>query len=49
MRERKILQVTKCIRVNFFVEALINMVYELKITSGCKKIVSKFHGDPTFR
>ena len=31
------LKVTKCIGVKSFVEALINMVYELKITSGCKK------------
>ena len=27
----------KCIRVKFFVEALINMVCELKITSGSKE------------
>ena len=29
--------------------ALINMICELKITSGSKKIAYKFHGDPTFR
>ena len=38
MREREILKVTKCIRVNSFVGALINMVCELKITSGFKKM-----------
>ena len=48
MREREMLKVTKSIRVNSFVEALINMVCELKITSESKKIVLKFHGDPTF-
>ena len=37
MREREMLKVTKCIGVKSFVEALINMVYELKITSGSKK------------
>ena len=31
------LKVTKCIGVKFFVEALINMVCELKITSGSKE------------
>ena len=31
--------VTKCIRVKSFVEALTNMVCELKITAGSKKIV----------
>ena len=38
------LKVTKCIGVKSFVEALINMVCELKITSGCKKkkCVKKF-------
>ena len=36
-------KVTKCIRVNSFVEALINMVCELKITSGSKKkYIKKF-------
>ena len=47
MREREMLKVTKCVRVNSFVRAIINMVCELKITSGSKKIVQKFHGDPT--
>ena len=47
MREREMLKVTKCVRVNSFVRALINMVCELKILHGLKKIVSKFHGDPT--
>ena len=28
---------------------LINMVCELKILHGLKKIVSKFHDDPTLR
>ena len=37
MREREMLKVTKCVRVNSFVGALINMVCELKITSGSKK------------
>ena len=49
MREREMLKVTKCLRVNIPVGALINMVYELKITSGSKKNVLKFHGDPTLR
>ena len=40
--------VTKCIGVKSFVETLINIVCELKITSGSKKIVLKFHGDPIF-
>ena len=37
MREREMLKDTKCVRVNSFVGALINMVCELKITSGSKK------------
>ena len=37
MRECEMLKVTKCIPVNSFVEALMNMVCELKITSGQKK------------
>ena len=37
MRECEMLKVTKCIRVNSFVGALINMACELKITSGYKK------------
>ena len=41
MREREMLKVTKCVRVNSFVEALINMVCELKITSGAKKKMCK--------
>ena len=41
MREREMLKVTKCLRVNSFVEALINMVYELKNTSGSKKKMCK--------
>ena len=48
MREREMLKVTKCVRVNSFVGALINMVCELKILHNLKKIVQKFHGDPTF-
>ena len=36
------LKVTKCIGVKSFVEALINMVCELKITSGCKKMCKNF-------
>ena len=42
IRERQMLKVTKCIGVKSFVEALINMVCELKITSGCKKMCKKF-------
>ena len=38
MREREMLKVTKCARVNSFVGALINMVCELKITSWSKKM-----------
>ena len=49
MRESEMLKVTKCARVNSFVGALINMVCELKFTLGSKKIVYKFHGDPTLR
>ena len=41
MREREKLKVTKCIRENSFKEALINMVCELKITSGSKKKLYK--------
>ena len=36
------LKVTKCIGVKSFVEALINMVCELKITSGCKTMCKNF-------
>ena len=36
------LKVTKCLGVKYFVEALINMVCELKITSGCKKMCKNF-------
>ena len=46
MREHEMLKVTKCIRTNFFVVALLNMICELKISLGSEK---KFHGDPTFR
>ena len=49
MHGREMLKVTKCVRVNSFVGALINMVCELKITSGSKIIVQKFHSDPTLR
>ena len=50
MREREMIKVPKCVWVNSFVGALINMVCELKITSGSKKnCVKKFHGDPTLR
>ena len=41
MRERQMLKVTKCIVVKYFVEALINMVCELKITSGSRTTVSQ--------
>ena len=37
MREREMLHVTKCVRVNSFLEALMNMACELKITSVPKK------------
>ena len=37
MREREMIKVTKCLRVNSFVGALINMVCEPKISSGSKK------------
>ena len=39
MREHEMLKVTKCLRVNSFVGALINMVCELKILQGLEKIV----------
>ena len=42
MREREMLKVTKCVRVNSFVGALINMLCELKITSGFKKMCKNF-------
>ena len=45
MRDREMLKVTKCVRVNSFVGALINMVCEIKITSGFKKFVVKFQSD----
>ena len=41
MRERELLNVTKCVRVNSFVGALINMVCELKITSWSKNKLCK--------
>ena len=41
MREREMLKVTKCLRVNSSVGALINMVYKLKNTSGSKKNCAK--------
>ena len=37
MRQRELPKVTKYVRVNSFVEALINIVCELKITSGSEK------------
>ena len=37
MREREMIKGTKCLRVNSFVGALINIVCELKNTSGSKK------------
>ena len=49
MSEREMLNASICMRVNSFVEALINIVRKLRITSGSKKIVWKFYGDPTFR
>ena len=49
MRERQVLKVTRyIIRVNSSVEALMNIICELKITSGSKINVEKFYGDPTF-
>ena len=39
MHVLEMLKVTKCVWVNSFVGDLINMVCELKITSGSKKIV----------
>ena len=41
MREREMLKVTKCVRVNSFVGALTNMVCELRITSECKENCEK--------
>ena len=37
MSEHEMLKVTKCLGVNSFVGALIDIIYELKITSGSKK------------
>ena len=39
MREREMLKVTKYVRINSFVEALINMVCGLKSTSRSEKIM----------
>ena len=36
------LKVAKCVRVNFFVGALINMVCELKLLQGLKKLRKNF-------
>ena len=41
MREREMIKVTKCVRVNSFVGALLNMVCELKNTSWSKKKLCK--------
>ena len=41
MREREMLKVNKCVTVNTFVGALINIVCELKISSGSKKKLCK--------
>ena len=41
MREREMLKVTKCVGVNSFVRVLMNMVCELKNTSGFKKKMCK--------
>ena len=41
MRECEMLKVTKCLRVNSSVGVLINMVYELKNSSGSKKKLCK--------
>ena len=41
MCEREMLKVTKCLRVNSFVGALISMVCEPKITSGSNKKLCK--------
>ena len=41
MREREMLKVTKCVRVNSFVGALMNMVCELKNTLWSKKKLCK--------
>ena len=37
------LKITKCIGIKSFAEALINMVCELKITSGCKNFMVISH------
>ena len=39
MRERQMLKVTKCIGIKSFVEALINMVCELKTAGSLKNCV----------
>ena len=39
MREREMLKVTKCVRVNSFVGTLMHIVCKLIITSESKKIV----------
>ena len=45
---REMLKVTKCIRVNSFVGALIIMVCDIKFTSGSKKNCVKIPCLPTF-
>ena len=42
MGEHEMLKVTKCLRVNSFVGALMNMLNEQKLTSGFKKNCVKF-------
>ena len=50
MREREMLKGSKCLRVNsLIVGASINMVCEIILLQGLKKIMLKFHGDPTLR
>ena len=51
MREREMLKVTKCLRVNSFVGALINMACENKITSGSKKycVIISWWSDSEFK
>ena len=49
MRGREISKSSIFIRVNSFVEALVNTVCDLKNTSWCKKYCVNFHRDPTFR
>ena len=49
MRGRESGNITQSIGVNSFVKPLKNVLYELNIAQGCKKIMLKSNRDPTQR